>query len=139
MKTITIIDRESNVAGNRRHGTIYPMFSSWAKYDVLQSRDSENVEREICKKVTIEDGTFKEVSRSKGYTGQHTNLFFDEAHTASVKISEVININYLYGEIYTRNQYGAKRANFRLDCINGTTQFKRGSKWYNFKPSNYID
>jgi len=139
MRTITVIDRESNVAGNRRHGTIYPLFSSWAKYDEMISRDSENVEREICKKVTIEDGRFELVSKRKGYTGQHTNLFFDELMTAPVRENELVNIQYLYGEIYTRNQYGAKRAFFRLDCINGTTQYKRGAKWYAFQPSNYID
>jgi len=139
MKTITIISRESNVAGNSRHGTIYPMFSSWAKYDTLVSRDSENVEREICKKVTIEDGRFKLVSKRKGYTGQHTNLYLDEKMTVPVRENELINVQYIYGSIYSRNAYGGRTASFRLDCINGTTQYKRGEEWYNFKPSNYID
>jgi len=139
MKTITVIERENNVSGKSRHGTIYPMFSSWARYDVLMHRDSENVEREICRKVTIEDGQFTLASRRKGYTGQHTDLFYDEQLTAPCNYVEVTNVTCLYGRIYSRNAYGGRLVYFRLDCINGTTQFKRGNKWYNFHPANYID
>jgi len=143
-----LVERENNVSGNRRHGTIYPGFSRIKPPAHLSS--GENIVSEQLLKITIEDGKFKQASKSIGYTGQHTDLYIDfddtkNRPTNETGKSEIVlkNACYIYGTIYRRNKYGSTDCAFRLDCETMSIQrpIKKGDtvRWYTFKPTQNID
>lgn len=141
MKIKLFVEKENNVSGSRRHGVIYPTFSTWANAEKLESVDSENYEKVLYRKITIEDGEFENAYSNKhtydkySYLGQHTNLLV----TLNEKGISENAPKYVYGHIFSRNKYGADKREFRLDCERGIVQIKRKDKWYDFEPKNYLD
>jgi len=137
MRTVLMITRENNVAGNRRHGAIYPMFSQYS-FERGESTDSENMERVLYRKITVEDGTFSSSGRF-GYTGQHTDLdCIDLPGYEDVKVIRNAP-RYITGTLFSRNKYGATKRAFRLDLEREVVQYQRNEKWYDFSPARYID
>jgi hypothetical protein len=134
------VEKENNVAGSKRHGVMYPTFSSWTNGEKLESVDSENYKKVLYRKLTIEDGEFENAYGKKhahdkySYMGQHTNLY--------VKLENGINENaprYIYGDIFSRTKYGSQKREFRLDTERAVIQIQRKDKWYDFQPKNYLD
>jgi hypothetical protein len=140
MKIKLFVEQQSNCAGRKRHGVLYPMFSTWCNSEKLESVDSENFEKVLYRKITIEDGEFENAYGKRratdkyAYMGQHTNLY--------VKLENGINENsprFVYGDIFSRTKYGSQKREFRLDVERAVIQIQRKDKWYDFQPKNYLD
>jgi hypothetical protein len=140
MKIKLFVETENNVSGSRRHGVIYPAFSSWTNVEKLESIDPENMENVLYRKITIEDGKFqnayskKHASDKYSYMGQHTNLH--------VKLQNGINENapkVVYGNIFSRTKYGGQKREFRLDTERAKIQIQRKNNWCDFLPKQNLD
>jgi hypothetical protein len=136
MKTYEImVEEQNNVSGNRKHGAIYPMFTTMPRIEKIG--DGENINVTVIDKITIEDGQFSSSGRF-GYLGQHCNL------DAKIENGMIVTRSpYITGMLFSRNKYGATKREFRLNletrCLEHPMTRNGVKKWYKFSPSNYID
>ncbi len=135
------VETRNAVAGNRRHGAIYPMVSAVRANAVGEK--GEDIEPVYYRKITIEDGTFSQASRRIGYTGQHTDLQLPATAREVADGVYELRADVLDGSLYSRNKYGATKRAFRLDLVRGVLQrpiIRNGrTTWHDFTPSQYLD
>jgi hypothetical protein len=141
MTVVLNVETRNAVAGYRRHGAIYPIVST-TRIDAVREK-GEDIEPVYYRKITIEDGQFSQASRRIGYTGQHTDLRMpQDVHEITDGVYE-LKTDVLTGSLFSRNEYGSTRREFRLDLVRGKLQrpvTRKGiTKWYDFKPSQYLD